>query len=110
MQFLPNRVLDDLRRPARVPDLSGTRYELGEELGRGEMGIVYAARDTRLNRQIALTVIDADFGPLHAGTDPIQVNDVMRGDRPRPLAAIAQKALAPDPVDLSARAASRCRS
>jgi eukaryotic-like serine/threonine-protein kinase len=27
------------------------------------------------------------------------LNDVMRRDRPRPLAAIAQKALAPDPVE-----------
>jgi eukaryotic-like serine/threonine-protein kinase len=72
MQFLPHRALDHLRRPARVPDLSGTRYELGEELGTGEMGVVYAARDTRLNRHIAMKVIDADFVALHAGTDPIQ--------------------------------------
>jgi serine/threonine protein kinase len=64
MQFLPDRALDDLRCPARVPDLSGTGYELGEELGRGEIGIAYSARDTRLNRQIALKVINADFGPL----------------------------------------------
>jgi eukaryotic-like serine/threonine-protein kinase len=72
IQLLPDRALDHLRRPARVPDLSGTRYELGEELGSGEMSVVYAARDTRLNRHIALKVIDADPAPLHAGTDPIQ--------------------------------------
>src|SRR5690348_1307998 len=77
IQLLPDRAVDHLRRPARVPDLSGTRYELGEELGSGEMSVVYAARDTRLNRHIALQVIDAEFGPLHAGTDPIQETRIL---------------------------------
>jgi DNA-directed RNA polymerase specialized sigma24 family protein len=38
MHFPSDRVLDHLRRVAQLPDLSGTRYELGEELGRGGMG------------------------------------------------------------------------
>ncbi|MGI9072661.1 MAG: serine/threonine-protein kinase [Bryobacteraceae bacterium] len=72
MQFPSDRVLDHLRRVAQLPDLSGTRYELGEELGRGGMGVVYAARDARLDRHIAVKVIDPDFGPAHAGTDAIE--------------------------------------
>jgi serine/threonine protein kinase len=42
-----------------LPDLAGTRYELGEEIGRGGLGIVYAARDTQLDRRVALKVMDA---------------------------------------------------
>src|SRR5437899_1499096 len=72
MQFVPDRALDHLRRTVQLPDLSGTRYELGEELGRGRMGVVYAARDTRLDRHIALKTIDRDFGPVHAGTDALE--------------------------------------
>jgi predicted Ser/Thr protein kinase len=64
MQFLSDRALDHLRRMAELPDLSGTPYELGEELGRGGMGIIYAARDARLDRYIAIKVIDADFGSV----------------------------------------------
>ncbi|MGI8960993.1 MAG: serine/threonine-protein kinase [Bryobacteraceae bacterium] len=72
MQFLSDRALEHLRRVVLLPDLSGTRYELGEELGRGGMGIVYAARDSRLDRRIALKVIDPDFGPAHARTEVIE--------------------------------------
>ncbi|MFN7972146.1 MAG: serine/threonine-protein kinase [Acidobacteriota bacterium] len=33
------------------------KYELGEELGRGAMGIVYKAHDTLLNREVALKIM-----------------------------------------------------
>jgi eukaryotic-like serine/threonine-protein kinase len=66
MQFLSDRALDHLRRVVELPDLSGTPYELGEELGRGGMGVVYAARDARLDRYIAIKVINPAFAPVHA--------------------------------------------
>jgi serine/threonine protein kinase len=66
MQPLSDRALDHLCRVAELPDLSSTPYELGEELGRGGMGVVYAARDARLDRDIAIKVIDPEFGLVHA--------------------------------------------
>ncbi|HEV3436031.1 MAG TPA: serine/threonine-protein kinase, partial [Gemmata sp.] len=40
-----------------------SRYELGEEIDRGGMGIVYRAKDNAFGREIAIKVLHEKFGP-----------------------------------------------
>jgi serine/threonine protein kinase len=56
---LSDSVLQHLREVVDLPDLSGTRYVLEEEIGRGGFGVVYAARDTQLDRRVAIKAMDA---------------------------------------------------
>ena len=56
---LSDSVLRHLREVVERPDLSGTRYDLEEEIGRGGIGVVYAARDRELDRRVAIKVMDA---------------------------------------------------
>jgi serine/threonine protein kinase len=61
--------LDRLSAMFQGPDVTGTRYELISVLGRGGMGVVYLARDTVLDREVALKIVDRPPNEAHEANE-----------------------------------------
>jgi eukaryotic-like serine/threonine-protein kinase len=87
MKSLSDKAIDRLRAGADEPDLAGTRYRLLERVARGGMGVVYAAEDEKLERRVALKVLDVP------GTDSDLANRLMR--EPRVLARLEHPGIVP---------------
>jgi eukaryotic-like serine/threonine-protein kinase len=56
--MITDRVLSHLRNVVDLPDLSGTRYRIVKEIGRGGLGTVYLAHDPVLDREVAIKILD----------------------------------------------------
>jgi len=88
VSWLPDATLAHLRDVGEWPDLSGTRYEVVREIGRGGMGVVYEARDRVLERDVAIKVLS------RVGTTRAALPDRLR-DEARILATLEHPGIVP---------------
>src|SRR5690349_1497290 len=51
-----------LDRPFEPGDMVADRFRIADEIGRGGMGVVYAAFDEKLNRRVAIKSAQAGYG------------------------------------------------
>jgi serine/threonine protein kinase len=89
VSWLSDDVVARLRDAAELPDLTGTRYEMVRELGRGGMGVVYEVRDAELQRNVAMKVASEDWsreariiaGLEHPGIVPVHDSGLVADGR-----------------------------
>ena len=96
MRWLSDDAVARLRLAADRPDLSGTRYEIRSELGRGGMGTVYLAEDTVLERPVALKVLTLEGSDASEAERLLREARVMAGLEHPGLVPVHDAGLLPD--------------
>jgi|GEM_PF-1676819 len=92
LERIKGRLLDRTRaRSASTRTRLGQRYRLGAELGRGGLGVVFAARDELLDRDVAIKVLQRSVYTAADASD----GDSKLIDEARALATLAHPNIVP---------------